>query len=324
MDKIIRRTEYAKAYRARQKLREAASRKKHQRSNIVEEHRQVGVARHKIIKEHKAARREDWLLGPLAPRRDAGAGAATFGTVPQQLLNVPEALERKKWGIRKGDRVACDVAMPEHLLVNDPDKTPSRAIEVPIPLSSLHNHRSQKRYITGTSHKLAWPPPDERPARETHDSDTSAEDARLETFIPTLIQPPMPASVIDELRNKYSKYRDRHDESYIAYKNAKAERREKEAEAKRVSMMSPMEEWRWRKMKEVEEGRREKEARRKEREARGEVVKEEWEEEMGEGLLVGIGRVMAENKGGWMERKGIGKEVLLVGEVGVGKEEAMA
>lgn len=134
----------------------------------------------------------------------------------------------------------------------------------------------------------------------------------------------MPSSVIDELRNKYSKYRDRHDESYIAYKNAKAERREKEAEAKRVSMMSPMEEWRWRKMKEVEEGRREREARRREREGRGEVVKEEWEEEMGEGLLVGIGRVMAENKGGWMERKGMGKEVLLAGEVGVGKEEARA
>ena len=127
--------------------------------------------------------------------------------------------------------------------------------------------------------------------------------------------------MIDELRNKYSKYRDRHEESYIAYKNAKAERRDKEMEAKRVSMMSPMEEWRWRKMKEVEEGKREREARRREREARGEVVREEWEEGMGEGLLVGIGRVMAENRGGWMERKGVGREVLVAGEVGVGKEE---
>lgn len=98
-------------------------------------------------------------------------------------------------------------------------------------------------------------------------------------------------------------------------------------EAKRVSMMSPMEEWRWRKMKEVEEGKREREARRKEREGRGEVVREvreEWEEEMAEGLLVGIGRVMAENKGGWMERKGVGKELLLGGEVAGGTEEARA
>ena len=46
------------------------------------------------------------MLGPVAPRRDAGAGAATFGTLPQQLLNVPVALERKEWGIRAGDRVA--------------------------------------------------------------------------------------------------------------------------------------------------------------------------------------------------------------------------
>lgn len=46
------------------------------------------------------------MLGPLAPRRDAGAGAATYGTMPNRLLNMPNSLERSEWGLRKGDRVA--------------------------------------------------------------------------------------------------------------------------------------------------------------------------------------------------------------------------
>ena len=36
--------------------------------------------------------------------------------------------------------------------------------------------------------------------------------------MPTLLHPPMPMSVIDELRNKYSKFRTRHDPEYIAAK----------------------------------------------------------------------------------------------------------
>lgn len=108
-----------------------------------------------------------------------------------------------------------------------------------------------------------------------------------------MAKPPIPTGVIDELRNKYSKYRDRHEPSYIKYHEEKAARREKKAEEKRVAMMTPMEEWRWRKEKEAE-GRP--------------------EPEPSEGLLEGIGRIMAQNQEGWMDR----------GRGGKGREEARA
>ncbi len=38
------------------------------------------------------------------------------------------------------------------------------------------------------------------------------------TFTPTLLTPPMPTSVIDELRNKYSIFRTRHEPEYIEAK----------------------------------------------------------------------------------------------------------
>lgn len=68
-------------------------------------------------------------------------------------------------------------------------------------------------------------------------------------------------------------------------KEEKKRSEERREEEKRVGMMTPMEEWRWRKEREREE-------------KRGEV------REVGRELLEGIGRVMAENRGGWMERLG--------------------
>lgn len=47
------------------------------------------------------------MLGPLAPRRDVGESAATYGAIkPQRLRGVLKAKKDiKKWGIVPGDRV---------------------------------------------------------------------------------------------------------------------------------------------------------------------------------------------------------------------------
>jgi large subunit ribosomal protein L24 len=39
------------------------------------------------------------------------------------------------------------------------------------------------------------------------------------TWVPSLRNAPFPSSVLDELRNKYSKYRTRHDPEYVAKKH---------------------------------------------------------------------------------------------------------
>lgn len=153
---------------------------------------------------------------------------------------------------------------------DDPDQRPIRSIEQQVPLSWIKLVHPLEDPETGTIrdviiHKLAnspgwfdrasgtacwhriipdlnikipWPPA-EPVEREDHPCDTLRPEVETKTFIPSLLYPPMPGSVIDELRNKYSKYRTRHDEDYIAMKEAEA--REKETDQKAVeAMLSPL------------------------------------------------------------------------------------
>lgn len=41
------------------------------------------------VKEERANRREDWILGPLAPNRNVGTSKGTFGTVDTELIQSP-------------------------------------------------------------------------------------------------------------------------------------------------------------------------------------------------------------------------------------------
>ena len=99
--------------------------------------------------------------------------------------------------------------------------------------------------------------------------------------MPTLLHEPMPGSVIDELRNKYSKFRDRHDRDYLE----KLEKEdEKAVEKKRwgeLSMMTPLQEMHAK--------------RQAERQAKGAP-------ELGPEMLARIGEVMARNKKEVMEK----------------------
>ncbi|KAK5149367.1 hypothetical protein LTS14_010975, partial [Recurvomyces mirabilis] len=66
------------------------------------------------------------------------------------------------------------------------------------------------RVIPGTNTMIPWPEtvPEETP---DHDDDTLRITVEEQTFRPFLLSPPMPLSVIDELRNRYSKFRTRHE-----------------------------------------------------------------------------------------------------------------
>ena len=59
------------------------------------------------LKTARQIRKEDYELGPLAPRRDVGKDAETYGTVDSvrfQRVTVPKW--KRKWcGIEVGDRV---------------------------------------------------------------------------------------------------------------------------------------------------------------------------------------------------------------------------
>lgn len=74
-----------------------------------------------------------------------------------------------------------------------------------------------QRYVEPQNVRIPWPAVDE-PEYKDEDVDTLRIQVEDKSFLPTLLRPPMPPSVIDELRNKFSKFRDRHDDDYIAKK----------------------------------------------------------------------------------------------------------
>ncbi|KAF6844700.1 KOW domain-containing protein domain-containing protein [Colletotrichum musicola] len=117
--------------------------------------------------------------------------------------------------------------------------------------------------------------------------DTRAKEVDEHTFRPTLFRPPMPSAVIDELRNKYSRFRTRHDDDYVARKE------EEEAHEKALKKMTPEQQAQFRTP--VQEFNRQlREARR----ARGQP-------ELSDDMLAKIGEVIAKNKSRTLNAAGI-------------------
>lgn len=146
------------------------------------------------------------------------------------------------------------------------------------------------RVVPGLNVEIPWPKVFEDAERQAlegtfqdHACDTLRIDVEEKTFVPTLLRPPIPAGVIDELRNRYSKFRTRHEESYIAKKEA--EEAEKAARKKSIqTMRTPVQELNAK--------------IRAERKARGQP-------ELSEDMLAKIGEVMARNRNRTLAGAGI-------------------
>jgi large subunit ribosomal protein L24 len=129
--------------------------------------------------------------------------------------------------------------------------------------------------VPGLNVAIPWPKV-EKPKKVDYACDTLRIDVEEKTFIPTLLSPPVPEGLIDELRNQYSKFRTRHTEEYIAQKAAEEEEK-KAARMKSREMLTPVQEF----------NRKQREIRR----ARGQPV-------LTEEMLAKIGEVMAKNMNG--------------------------
>lgn len=81
----------------------------------------------------------------------------------------------------------------------------------------------------------------EKSEHKAHPADTERLEVEQKTYVPTLLRPPIPGSVIDELRNKYSIFRTRHDPEYIAAK-MKEDEEKKEKEMAIKKMRTPLKE----------------------------------------------------------------------------------
>ncbi|MCJ1233965.1 hypothetical protein MMC14_001923 [Varicellaria rhodocarpa] len=339
MQAVIRRTALAERQAARRAADKAGKRRSDERKIRNNEQVQLNSAIRNDLRAARTARREDWLLGPLAPRRDVGEKKDSYGAIGTRRLQSVDKADGdwKDWCIVAGDRVVIvedghrdrgkiaavreirekaeecviiglnlvDVAVPNYMLIKETDKRPFRTYEAPLPLSSVRLvyplphaetgglrdtiikelKRNQKisrgtdeemprRYIAGLNPPLRIPYPDKEPEEyDDHDVDTLRIEVEQKTWVPTLARSPMPPSIIDELRNKYSKFRDRHDDRYIAKMNLKEEEVMKRRKSI-VKMMTPLQELH---MKE-----------RAEKRARGKPT-------LSEETLGKIGEVMAKN-----------------------------
>jgi large subunit ribosomal protein L24 len=81
------------------------------------------------------------------------------------------------------------------------------------------------RYIAGEDIEIPWPREDTSQQKD-EPSDTLRIEVETPTWIPSLLHPPFESSILDELRNRYSKYRTRHDPEWVEQKKMEEYREE--------------------------------------------------------------------------------------------------
>lgn len=120
------------------------------------------------------------------------------------------------------------------------------------------NTPKHTRYIAGLDIPVPWPK-DERKDFQAETADTLAVDVNYRSFSPSVLFLPLPDSVVDEIRNKYSWRRTGHTQEYVQQKiREDAEEQWK----KRRRMLLPQQEY-W-----------ERQAKQKEARGKPEVTKE--------------------------------------------------
>lgn len=108
----------------------------------------------------------------------------------------------------------------------------------------FYGPRVNKRYIAGLEPREYIPFPElPQPEHKDQEEDTLRIEVDERTWIPTLLGPPMPETVIDELRNKYSVFRDRHDDEFIQKKVEAHARSEAWRKKKAEMMVTPLQEF---------------------------------------------------------------------------------
>ena len=108
MQKVIQRSQLAKRNADRRLQKLAEHHEKGQGWSRRNEAQRLRQFNHSLIKTAREARKEDWARGALAPRRDVGDLATTYGSVGMFNMSVAERQEKNKpkWrSIIEGDRV---------------------------------------------------------------------------------------------------------------------------------------------------------------------------------------------------------------------------
>lgn len=108
-------------------------------------------------------------------------------------------------------------------------------------LDRWENGKKWDRVVPGINVVIPWPEV-QVPEYTTHAADTIREQVEDRTFYYSLLSPPMPEQVLDELRNKFSKFRTRHEGWYVQKREAD-EAAKKTRQESVLSMQTPLQEF---------------------------------------------------------------------------------
>ena len=103
---MLRATDRAKHQAQRKLLNKISKNNAVQRTLRKREFDMISKDLQSDIRAARIAQREDWLLGPLAPRRDVGSLKDTYGTVSIRRLRGVYIGRKHDYCIVEGDRVA--------------------------------------------------------------------------------------------------------------------------------------------------------------------------------------------------------------------------
>jgi large subunit ribosomal protein L24 len=119
MQKVLRRSLLAR----NQALRKTRRDDKKELKRAVKEFHRDRIMRDKAlrgyVKAERSARREDWLLGPLAPQRDVGDQKGLYGTMTPMAVRQPKVPERQRpesLNFAVGDRVVVVRGRPKGMI----------------------------------------------------------------------------------------------------------------------------------------------------------------------------------------------------------------
>jgi len=119
MQKIIRRTCLAEAQVARRLAKQKDIVHRAERRTKKENDAYKANLLATDIKRAKKAFKEDYELGPLAPRRDVGSQKETYGTISSQLLRGRELSKEEKEELYRDTPVHVNIVRDDRVVLLD-------------------------------------------------------------------------------------------------------------------------------------------------------------------------------------------------------------
>ena len=96
MQKVLRRNVLARNQALGRQRREAEEKLKNEKRKIRQTRFELDRLERSNVKAERTNRREDWILGPLAPNRTAGKDGGGYGMLSLQMLHAPIVVKQER------------------------------------------------------------------------------------------------------------------------------------------------------------------------------------------------------------------------------------